>query len=160
MSIIQRLREKILIFGSNGINKDIFEKSSHRISVNNVHINKIVMSDKGLYVKKSSFQYFIGYKSNNDIRSLIVTLCQVSGYVKYFDVTKVISFLTKDKNLPDVYNAIWSKGSTKIKKSKTKTESYNGKINTNFHSNKTPQSVPCVCLSVISLSILREMQNM
>ena len=96
MSIIQRLREKILIFGSNGINKDIFEKSSHRISVNNVHINKIVMSDKGLYVKKSSFQYFIGYKSNNDIRPLSVTFCQISEYVKYFDVTKVIFFLTKE----------------------------------------------------------------
>lgn len=55
LSIIQRLREKILIFGSNGVNKDMFDKSSHQINVNNVHINKIVMSDKRLYVKKVLF---------------------------------------------------------------------------------------------------------
>ena len=55
MPIIQKLREKILIFGSNGINKDMFDRSMNRININNVYINKIVISDKGLYVKKVLF---------------------------------------------------------------------------------------------------------
>ena len=55
LPIIQKLREKILIFGSNGINKDMFDRSMNRININNVYINKIVISDKGLYVKKVLF---------------------------------------------------------------------------------------------------------
>ena len=55
MPIIQKLREKTLIFGSNGINKDMFDRSMNRININNVYINKIVISDKGLYVKKVLF---------------------------------------------------------------------------------------------------------
>ena len=31
------------------------------------------------------FKYFIGYKEDNIIRPLCITLAQMSGYIKYFE---------------------------------------------------------------------------
>ena len=62
--------------------------------------------------------------------------------------TKGMSFLLKDEKLLERYNEIQKKVSNIIKKEfdskaiynekylKTKINSYNGKINTNFHNNK------------------------
>ena len=70
-----------------------------------------------------------------------------------FDKTKYMFFLIKDEKLLEKYNQIWKKVSNIIKKEfdsnpeynekyiKTKTKSYNRKINTNFHNNKIPKEV-------------------
>ena len=75
-----------------------------------------------------------------------------------FDVTKYIFLLIKDDKLLEKYNEIQEKVSMIIKKEfncetaddekylKTKTNSYQGKINTNFHNDKIPkEDSHCIC---------------
>ena len=75
----------------------------------------------------------------------------MSAYKKDFDETKYMSFLIKDDELLEKYNEIWKKAKNIIKKEfdseplynekylKGKINSYNRKINTNFHNNKIPK---------------------
>ena len=71
----------------------------------------------------------------------------MSAYRKAFDETKYTSFLIEDNELLERYNGIWDKRSYasgrefdinpvyKKKYLKTRTKSYKGEINSNFHSN-------------------------
>lgn len=52
------------------------------------------MSDKTLYGNKESYKYFSGNKSNYVI--IDIWLPQMSRYVKSFDETKVMCFITKE----------------------------------------------------------------
>ena len=69
-----------------------------------------------------------------------------------------MSFLVKDDELLGKYNEIWETVKNNLKKEfdsepvynekylKAKIKSYNGKINTNFHSNKIPkEGSQCIC---------------
>ena len=84
------------------------------------------------------------------------------AYKKDFVETKYISILIKDDELLEKYNEIWEKVKNTLKKEfnsepvynqkylKAKTESCNGKINTNFHDNKIPkEGSQFICLTVI-----------
>ena len=75
---------------------------------------------------------------------------------------KYMSFLIKDDWLLEKYNEIWEKVKNSIKREfnseteynekyrKAKMNSYNGKINTNFHNDKIPkEGSQFICLSVI-----------
>ena len=93
-------------------------------------------------------------------------LPKISPYRKYFDETKYMSFLIKDKLL-EKYNEIWRKAKSSIKKEfdiepiynekylKPKLKSFNGKTITNFHNNRIlKEGSQFVCLSVISIDFL------
>ena len=86
----------------------------------------------------------------------------MSANRKNFDETKYISFLIKDDDLLKKYNKNWEKVKNSIKNVfdselvynekyiKAKIKSQNGKINSNFHSNKMPkEGSQFICLSVI-----------
>ena len=47
-------------------------------------VNQIVVPDKFEHSLKG-FKYFIGYKSDNIIKSLCIILPEMSGFIKYFD---------------------------------------------------------------------------
>ena len=47
-----KISEKFLIFANNGVNKNTFHKDKQLIDINEIDINKIVISD--LYGKKGS----------------------------------------------------------------------------------------------------------
>ena len=64
------------------------------ISINNIVINKIVVSNKFPF-DKQDFKYFIGYKYNKEIRPLCIFFSETSIYKRYFDKTKCIYFMTK-----------------------------------------------------------------
>ena len=97
----------------------------------------------------------------------------MSAYRKDFDETKYMSFLIKDNELLKNYNRIWKKVKNTINKEfnsdrvynkndvKTKTKSYNGKINTNFPNMKIPkEGSQCICLSLILIdSVFRTGNN-
>ena len=122
---------------------------------------KIVVSNKVSFGKKG-FRYFIAYKDAKKNRPLCI-LPKMSAYRKDFNETKYMSFfLIKDDKSLEKYNEIWEKVENIIKKEfvseavynekylKAKIKSYNGKINTNFHSNKIPKECPqFIYLSVI-----------
>ena len=55
-------------------NKNNFYKSNRLLKIDDVNVNRILVSKKGPYGKKRSFQYFIGYDDNDDIRPLCIKL--------------------------------------------------------------------------------------
>ena len=91
----------------------------------------------------------------------------MSAHRRGFDDIKYMSFLVRYDELLENYNETWKKNKNSIKKEfdcepvyneqyvKTKVNSYNGKINTNFHNNKIPKkSSKFICLSVILINSL------
>ena len=136
--------ERIIKFGDIEIQKQKFHQHKGPISIKNIDINKIVVSNKVSFGKKG-FKYFIGYKDATKTRPLCIFLPKTSAYRRDFDKTKYISFLIKDDKLLEKYNEIWEKVKNSLKKFfdsepaynerylKAKIKSYNGKTNTNFH---------------------------
>ena len=55
------------------IEKPKFHQYKRPISINNIDINKIVVSNK-VSLGQNSFKYFIGYKDAKKIRSLCIFL--------------------------------------------------------------------------------------
>ena len=49
--------------------KAIFTEINKLFKINNIDINKILVSKREPFGKKSSFKYYIGYDDNDDIRT-------------------------------------------------------------------------------------------
>ena len=151
--------KKIFTFDDTEIEKYKFHQYKSPFLIDNIYVNKIVVSNKISFCKKD-FGYFIGYKVAKKNRPLCILLPKMSAYRRGFDKTKCMYFLIKDEKLLEKYNEIWKKVSNIIKKEfeskavyneeyiKTKIKFYNGKITTNFHNNKIPKGGSLrVCLS-------------
>ena len=147
-----------LIFGDIEVKKSISHKSKHPFDIGEVDIKKLI-SNKILYGK--GFKKFIGYANYEKIKLLCIMLSKIGGYAKYFEETKCMDFLIEDEELLEAYNKMWQSIRTLMKKEfgnrhlydekclKTKIKSYDGKVNTYFHGNKTAkEGVHCACLSV------------
>ena len=94
--------------------KQKFFQHKRTISIKNIDINKIVVSNKVSFGKKG-FKYFIGYKGAKNIRPLCIFLPKMSAYRKDSDETKHISFLIKNDELLEKYNEISEKVKNSIK---------------------------------------------
>ena len=92
-----------------------FHENKSRILINDIDINKIVVSNKFLFGKQD-FKYFIGYIDDKKIRSLCTSFPETNAYRVDFDETNCMSFLMKDKEFLEKYNEIWEKMSNIIKK--------------------------------------------
>ena len=89
---------------------DFYNKNKKQFNINDIDINKILVSKKETYGKYNSFKYFIGYNDNGVIRPLYLWLSQMTGYINKFDENKITMSLTiKDKQLLKNYNKIWKK---------------------------------------------------
>ena len=92
--------------GNIEIKKQKFYQYQRPISIKNIDIDKIVVSNKVSFGKKS-FKYFIGYKDAKKIRPWCIFHPKVSAYrieeTKYisFGKTKYITFLIKDNELSE-----------------------------------------------------------
>ena len=62
--------------------KVIFTKTKKEFQVDDVDVNKILVSKKEPYGTKNALKYFIGYNDNDVIRPLCLRLLQMTGYVK------------------------------------------------------------------------------
>ena len=61
-----------------------------------VNIDQIVVSGKFKHSDKG-FNYFIGYEEGEVVKPLCIMLPQMSGYIKYFEISgKNMSFFIKD----------------------------------------------------------------
>ena len=81
-------------------------------NINNIDVNKILISEKEKYGKYNSFKYFTGY--NDVIKPLYLELSQMTGYINKFNENKnkntiTMSVKVKDKKLFKNYNKIWKK---------------------------------------------------
>ena len=76
-------------------------------NINDIDINKILVSKKETYSKCNSFKYFIGYNNNDAIRPLYLWLSQMTSSINKFDENKItMSFMIKCKQLLKDYNKI------------------------------------------------------
>ena len=66
------MNKEILIFGDNEIDNRNFHNSKYLIDINNVDIDKIMISNK-FFLGNKGHKYFIGYKDANKVKPLCVT---------------------------------------------------------------------------------------
>ena len=124
-------------------------------NIDDIDVNKILVSKNEQYGKHNSFKYFIGYNDNDVIRPLCLKLSQMTGYINEFNENKnknkiTMSLKFKDKQLFKNYNEIRKKIEKLMsidfdskptyadddKYIKTKIKTYKDTINTNFHNKK------------------------
>ena len=157
-------------FDHKKILKSDFYKNKKVIRIDDINVNKILVSKKEPYGTKNSFKYLIGYNDNDVIRPLCVRLPQMTGYVRKFDENATMSFKANDKQILKNHNKIWERvekllktefeskpvyGDDDNKYIKTKIKIYAGSMITNFRNKKVPkEKAPCKCLSIIMLDLL------
>ena len=73
-----RISEKNVNFDD----KSDFYKNKKVAKIDDIDVNKILVSKEEPYGTKNSFKYFIGYNDNDVIRPLCVKFPQMTGYVK------------------------------------------------------------------------------
>ena len=76
-----------------------FYKNKKVTKINDIGVNKILVSKEEPYGTKNSFKYFIGYNDNNAIKPLCLKLPQMIGYVRKSEGNKTMSFKISDKQL-------------------------------------------------------------
>ena len=81
------------------IKKSKFYRNKKVSSINDIDINKILVSKKEPYGTKNSFKYFIGYNDNDVIRPLCLRLLQMTGYARKFNENATMSFRVNNKQL-------------------------------------------------------------
>ena len=100
--------------------KSDFYKNKKIFNIDDIDVNKILVSKKEQYGKYNLFKYFVGYNYNDVIRPLYLGLSQMTGYINKFDKDKdksknknknkiTMSLKVKDKQLFKNYNKIWGK---------------------------------------------------
>ena len=141
---------KSINFGDEKIGKSGFYKNKKLFKIEDIDVDKILVSKKESYGTKYSLKYFIGYNDEDAIRPLFIKLPQMIGYVKHFDSNKAMSFKVIDNKLLKEYTKTWEKVSNLMnikfdsepvyadneKYIKTKIKLYGDKINTNFQGKK------------------------
>ena len=162
---------KSINFDNKNIKKsDFYNKNKKIFNIDDIDVNKILVSKKEQYGKHNSFKYFIGYNDNDIITSLYLFISQTTGYINEFEKNKItISVTIKDKQLLESFKKIWKKIEKlmKIKTEttngddddddddkyiKTKIKTYKDSIITNFYKKKiSEEKVPHKCLSIIIL---------
>ena len=102
---------KIINFDNKNIKKsDFYNKNKKIFNIDDIDVNKILVSKKEIFGKYNPFKYFIGYNDNNVIRPLYLELSQVTGYINKFEKRKMtMSLMVKNKQRLENYNRIWEK---------------------------------------------------
>ena len=123
------------------------------VKIDDINVNKILVSKEEPYGAKNSFKYFIGYNDNDVIGPLRIKLPQMTYCVRKFDSNATMSFKISNKLLLKKYNQIWNKVKSLLnitfdsepvygdndKYIKTKIKIYAGSVNTNFKSKGAPK---------------------
>ena len=89
---------------------NFYNKNKKIFNINDVDVNKILVSKKEKYGKYNSFKHFSGYNDNDVIKPIYLELSQMIGYINKFDKNTItMSLKVKDKKLFKSYNKIWKK---------------------------------------------------
>ena len=88
-------------FDNNKIEKSDFYKNKKIFNIDDIDVNKILVSKKEPYGTKNALKYFIGYNDNDVIRPLYLRLSQMTGYTKKFVKNNIttMSLRVKDTKL-------------------------------------------------------------
>ena len=160
------MNTKNINFEDKKIKKSDFCKNKKAFQIDNIDVNKIIVSKKEPYGTKNALNYFIVYNDNDVIRPLCLRLPQMTGYFKKFNENATMSFRVNNKQLLKNYNKIWEKTENLMRmdfESKpvygdddkyiiTKIKIYADSIVTNFHNKKIPKEKElCKYLPIIIL---------
>ena len=89
---------------------DFYNKNIKIFNIDDIDVNKILVSKKEQYGKYNSFKYFIGYNDNDVIRPLYLFISQTTGDINKFDKNKItMSLMIEDIQHLKNYNKIWKK---------------------------------------------------
>ena len=89
---------------------NVYNKNKKIFNIDNIDVNKILVSKKETYGKYNSLKYFIGYNDNDIIRPLCLRFPQMTSYInKFRENTTTMSLKVKDKQLLKNYNKTWKK---------------------------------------------------
>ena len=69
-------------FDEKKIEKSDFYKNKKIFNIDDIDVNKILVSKKEQYGKYNSFKYFIGYNDNDVIRPLCLEFLKKTGYIR------------------------------------------------------------------------------
>ena len=97
------------------VKKSDFYKNKKAFHIDNIDVDKILVSKKEPYRTKDGLKYFIGYNDNDVIRLLCLRLLQMTGYFKKFNENATMSFRVDNKRLLKNCNKIWEKIENLIK---------------------------------------------
>ena len=103
------MSRKNVNFGDKKIKKSDFYKNKKVTKIDDIDVNKILVSKEEPYGTKNSFKYFIGYNDNDVIRPLCIKLPQMTGYVRKFEGNTTMSFKISNKQLLKKYNQKWKR---------------------------------------------------
>ena len=84
-------------------------KNKKAFQIEDVDVNKILVSKKEPYSSKNALKYFIGYNDNDVLRPFCLRLPQVTGYTKKTNENATMSSTAKNKHLLKYYSKIWEK---------------------------------------------------
>ena len=162
---------KNINFDDKKIKKTEFSRNKKVNSIDEVHVNKILVSKTESYGTKNSFKYFIGYNGNDVIRPLCVRLPQLTDYARKFDENPTMSFKVNNMQLLKKYNKVSEKVEKLMridfesklvyvdddKYMKTEIKIFAGSKITSFHNKKLLiEKAPCQCLLITMLdSVIR-----
>ena len=77
----------------NFLKRRLLQQKQKIFNINDIDVNKILVSKKDKYGKNNSFKHFIGYNDNDAIKPLYLELPQMTGYINKFNENK-----NKNKN--------------------------------------------------------------
>ena len=100
---------KNIKFDDKKIIKSDFYKNKKPFQIDDVDVNKILVSKKEPYGKKNALKYFIGYNDNDVIRPLCLRLPKMTGYARKFKENTTMSLRVNNKQFLKNYNKIWEK---------------------------------------------------
>ena len=101
---------KSINFDNKNIKKsDFYNKNKKIFNIDDIDVNKILVSKKEQYGKYNSFKYFIGYNDNDVIRLLYLFISQTTGYIDIFEKNKIMPLMAENKQVLENYKKIWKK---------------------------------------------------
>ena len=68
---------------------DFYNKNKKIFNIDDIDVDKILLSKKETYSKYNSSKYFIGYNDNDVIRPLYLFISQTICYINKFDKNKI-----------------------------------------------------------------------
>ena len=91
------MKGKNINFNNKNIKKsEYYNKNKKIFNIDDIDVNKILVSKKETYGKYNSSKYFIGYNDSSVIRPLYLFISQVTGYINELDKNKIMSLMIKD----------------------------------------------------------------
>ena len=106
------MNRKNINFNDKKIEKTKFYKNNKIFNIDDIDVNKILISKKEPYGKNNSLIYFIGYNDNDVIRPLCLRLSKTTGYINEFNKNKntiIMSLRINEEQLFKKYKKTWKK---------------------------------------------------